>query len=97
LFERVKKRLARVLMHLLTVQIEGTAEAVLRKFNLLERRLQVVDTFSNMEVLPSAFASNDAHRVDKVAPCGGCLRASAVGGLSCVGSQMACVGSFCDA
>jgi hypothetical protein len=50
-----------------------------------------------MEVLPSAFASNDAHRVDKVAPCGGCLRASAVGGLGCVGSQMACVGGFCDA
>jgi hypothetical protein len=35
LFERAKKRLARILMHLLTVQIEDTVEAVLRKSTLL--------------------------------------------------------------
>jgi hypothetical protein len=29
LFERTKKRLTRILMHILTVQIEGTAEAAL--------------------------------------------------------------------
>jgi hypothetical protein len=32
---REKKRLARILMYLLTVQIEGTAEATLRKSTLL--------------------------------------------------------------
>jgi hypothetical protein len=36
LFKRAKKRLARILMHLLTVQIEGTVEAVLRKSTLLK-------------------------------------------------------------
>jgi hypothetical protein len=34
---RGKKKLARILMHLLPVQIEGTAEAVLRKSNLFHR------------------------------------------------------------
>jgi hypothetical protein len=35
LFERAKKRLAWILMHLLTVQIEGTAKVALRKSTLL--------------------------------------------------------------
>jgi hypothetical protein len=34
LFERAKKRLAQILISLLTVQIEGTAEATLRKSTL---------------------------------------------------------------
>jgi hypothetical protein len=35
LFERAKKRLAWILMHLLTIRIEGTAEAELENYTLL--------------------------------------------------------------
>jgi hypothetical protein len=51
LFERAKKRLARILMHLLTVQIEGTAEITLKKSTLLLEKFCL--TF------PSALAAAD--------------------------------------
>jgi hypothetical protein len=43
LFERAKKRLAQILMHLLTVQIEGTVEAALRKSTLLTQKIGLED------------------------------------------------------
>jgi hypothetical protein len=42
LFERAKKRLAQILMHLLTVQIEGTAEAELGKSTLYSYKVCLV-------------------------------------------------------
>jgi hypothetical protein len=57
LFERAKKRLARILMHLLTVQIEGTAESVLTKSTLWEFSKQALSYTLLSELLIAASRS----------------------------------------